>query len=85
MLESESESHSVVSDCSRPYGLYSPWNSLDQNIGVGSLSLLQGIFRIQGSNPGLPHCRQDSLPAEQQGKPLSVRAKIQIQATLQSQ
>ena len=29
-----------------------------QNIGVGSLSLLQGIFPTQGSNPGLPHCRQ---------------------------
>ena len=28
-----------------------------QNTGVGSLSLLQGIFPIQGSNPGLPHCR----------------------------
>ena len=26
--------------------------------GVGSLSLLQGIFPIQGSNPGLLHCRQ---------------------------
>ena len=25
-----------------PHGLYSPWNSLGQNIGVGSLSLLQG-------------------------------------------
>ena len=26
--------------------------------GVGSLSLLQGIFPTQGLNPGLPHCRQ---------------------------
>ena len=33
-----------------------PWNSLGQNTGVGSLSLLQGIFPTQGSNPGLPHC-----------------------------
>jgi len=24
---------------------------------VGSLSLLQGIFSTQGSNPGLLHCR----------------------------
>ena len=38
--------------------LYSPWNSPGQNTGVGSLSLLQGIFPTQGSNPGLPHCRQ---------------------------
>ena len=37
---------------------YSPQNSLGQNTGVGSLSLLQGIFLTQGSNPGLPHCRQ---------------------------
>ena len=34
-----------------------PWNSPGQNTGVGSLSLLQGIFPTQGSNPGLPHCR----------------------------
>ena len=33
-----------------------PWNSLGQNIGVGSLSQLQGIFPTQGSNPGLLHC-----------------------------
>ena len=35
-----------------------PWNSPGQNIVVGSLSLLQGIFPTQGSNPGFPHCRQ---------------------------
>ena len=28
-----------------------------KNTGVGSLSLLQGIFPPQGSNPGLLHCR----------------------------
>ena len=28
------------------------------NTGVGSLSLLQGIFSTQGLKPGLPHCRQ---------------------------
>ena len=33
----------------------SPWNSPGQNTGVGSLSLLQGIFPTQGSNPGLLH------------------------------
>ena len=54
----ESESHSVVSDSLQLHGLYSPWNSPGQNTGVGSLSLFQGIFPIQGSNPGLPHCRQ---------------------------
>ena len=33
-----------------------PWNSPGQNTGVGSLSLLQGIFPTQGLNPGLLHC-----------------------------
>ena len=52
------KSHSVVSDSLWPHGLYSPWNSPDQNTGVGSCSLLQGIFRNQESNPALPNCRQ---------------------------
>ena len=34
-----------------------PCPSPGQNIGGGSLSLLQGIFPTQGSNPILPHCR----------------------------
>ena len=54
----ESESRSVMSDSLWPHGLYSPWNSLGQNTGVGSLSLLQRIFPTQELNPGLLHCRQ---------------------------
>ena len=54
----ESESRSVVSDSLRPHGLYSPWNSLGQHTGVGSFSLLTGIFPTQGSNPYLPHHRR---------------------------
>ena len=50
--------YSVVSDSLQPHGLYSLWNSPGQNTGVGSHSLLQEIFRTQGSNPGLPHCRR---------------------------
>ena len=46
-----------MSDSLQPHGLYSLWNSPGQNTGVGSLSLLQGIFPTQGSNPGLQHCR----------------------------
>ena len=38
--------------------LYSPRNSPGQNTGVGSLSLLLGIFPTTRSNPSLPHCRQ---------------------------
>ena len=41
----------------QPHGPYSPWNSPGQNIGVGSLSLLQGIFPNERLNPNLPHCR----------------------------
>ena len=48
----------VMSNSLRCPGLYSPWNSPGQNTGVGSLSLLQGIFPTQGSNLGLPHWRQ---------------------------
>ena len=48
MILHESKSHSVVSNSLQPHGLYSPWNSPGQNTGVGSLSLLQGIFPTQG-------------------------------------
>ena len=65
----ESKSCSVVSDSLRPHGLYSPWNSLGQNTGVGSLSLLQGIFPTQGSNPGLPHCRRIVYQLTHKGSP----------------
>ena len=47
-----------MSDTLRPHGLYSLWNCLGQNTGVGNLSFLQGIFPTQGSNPGLLHCGQ---------------------------
>ena len=54
---SKSERCSVVSNSLQPHGLFSPWNSPGQNTGAGSLSLLQGIFPTQVSNPGLLHCR----------------------------
>ena len=53
----------------RPHGLYSPWNSPGQNTGVGSLSLLQGIFSTQGLNPGLLHCRQILYQLSHKGSP----------------
>ena len=61
----ESESLSFMYNSLKSHGLYSPWNSPAQNTGVGSLSLLQGIFPTQGLNPDL----LNSLPAEPQGKP----------------
>ena len=65
----ESESRSVVSDCLQAHGLYSPWNSPDQNTGVGSLSLLQVIFPTQGLNPGLPHCGRILYQVSHKGSP----------------
>ena len=55
------------------HGLYSPWISPGQNTRIGSLSLLQGIFPTQGSNPGIQFrylaLQVDSLPALPPGKP----------------
>ena len=56
LCESVSESSSVVADSLPPHGPHCPWNSLGWNTGVGSRSLLQGIFPTQESNPGLVHC-----------------------------
>ena len=51
------------------HGLYGPQSSPGQNTGVGCLSLLQGIFPTQGSNPGLPHCRQFLYLLSHKGSP----------------
>ena len=58
-----------MSDSLQPHELYSPWNSPGRNTGVGSLSLLQGIFPNQGSNPGLPHCGQILYQLSYKGSP----------------
>ena len=51
----------------------SPWivvqGILQANTGVGSLSLLQGIFPTQGSNPGLLHCGQILYQLSHKGSP----------------
>ena len=65
----KSESHSVMSNSLQLHGLYSPQNSPGQNTGVGSLSLLQGIFPTQESDSGVPHCRQILYQLNQQGNP----------------
>ena len=51
------------------YMNYSPWNSPGLDSGVGSLSLLQGIFPTQVSNPGLPHCRWIIYQMSHHGSP----------------
>ena len=72
-LESESESCSVMSNSLQPHGLHSPWNSLGQNTGVGSHSLLQGIFPTHRSNPGLPNCRRILYQLSHKGSPVILR------------
>ena len=52
--DSESESGSVVSNSLRPCGLYRLY-PLGQNAGMGSLSLLQGIFPTQEASRSLLH------------------------------
>ena len=66
---SESESRSVVSDSLWSHGLYSLWNSPGLHTGVGSLSLLQGIFPTQGLNPDLPYCRRIFYQLSHKGNP----------------
>ena len=60
----KSESRSVMSDSLWSHGLYSPWNSLGQNTGVGSLSLFQ-----ETRNPGLLHSRWIFYQLSHQGSP----------------
>ena len=73
-VECESVSCSVVSDSLWPHELWLTrllclWNSPGKNTGVGSHTLLQGIFPTQGSNPGSPHCRQILYHLSHQGIP----------------
>ena len=75
LLRSESGRCSV-SDSLQPHGLFSPWNSPDQNTGVGSLSLLQGFFPTQGLNPGLLHCRQILYQLSYQGSSMCNKTQL---------
>jgi len=74
-------SRSVVSDSLRPHGLQPtrllrPWDFPGKSTGVGCHFLLQGIFPTQGSNPGLPHCRQMLLTSELPGKQLTPQKDV---------
>ena len=79
----ESESCSVVSDSLGPYALYSPWNFPGQNIGLGSLSRLQGIFPIQESNQGHLYCKWILYQLSYQGCPTLVFAGVACDFLLQ--
>ena len=52
----------------QPTRLLCPWDFPGRSTGVGCHFLLQVIFPTQGSNLGLPHCRQTCLPSEPPGK-----------------
>ena len=64
IISSSNVNSSVVSNSLQPHPplsptrLLCPWDFPGKNVGVGSPSLLQGIFPNQGSNPGLLHSRQ---------------------------
>ena len=66
----------VVSDSLRPHRLQPtrllcPWDFPGNSTGVGCHFLLQRIFPTQGSNLGLPHCRQTLYHPSHQGSPIN--------------
>ena len=82
-VESESVSCSVVLESLQLHGLrlLCLWNSPGKNTGVGSHSLLQGIFPTQGLNPDLLYHRWILYPwvtREALGRehPLSLQCEI---------
>ena len=54
-------------DCRRPVSVQG--DSLGKNTGVDCHALLQGIFPLQESNPGLLHCKQILYYLSHQGSP----------------
>ena len=67
-VKNESESRSVMATSLRPHRLYSPWNSLGQNTGVGNLPFLSlGDLPNPGIEPESPELQ--ALPAELLEKP----------------
>ena len=56
-------------DCSPP-GSSVHGDSPGKSTGAGCHAFLQGIFPTQGSNTGLPHCRQILYHLSHQGSPI---------------
>ena len=69
----------------QPARLLCSWNSPGKNTGVGSHSLLHGIFPTQGSNLGLPHCRQILYQLSHQESPISRICDIKVHFISDSQ
>ena len=49
-----------------------PWDFPNKSTGVGCHFFLQRIFLTQGSNPGLPHCRQTLYHLSHKGSSSSI-------------
>ena len=80
----ENISHPVLLSSATPWTvaqLLCPWGFPGKDTGVGSHSLLQGVFLTQESNTGLPHCRQILYCLSHQGSPTF---KIAAAKSLQS-
>ena len=56
-----------------PTRLLCPWDFPGKITGGDGHFLLQGIFPTQGSDPGLPHCRQTLYHLSHQGSPRTMR------------
>ena len=72
---------SVVANSLQPHGLQPtrllcPWYFPDKDTGVGCHFLLQGIFPIQGLNPGLLHCTQILYQLSYKGNPRPVLKEL---------
>ena len=69
-------------NCSPP-GSSAHGDSPGKNAGVGSYSLLQGIFPTQGLNRDLPPLQADSLASEPPGKPTFIMETVNIKLSNQ--
>ena len=58
--------------------LLHPWDFPGKSTGVGCHFLLQGIFPTQGSNPGLPYCRQTLYRLNHQGSHYLLLNKMRL-------
>ena len=60
-------------------GFFTSWATREvKNTGMGSLSLLQGIFLMQESNRGLLHCRWILYQLSHQGKPMNSWKQMEV-------
>ena len=55
------------------------WDFSGNSTGVDCHFLLQGIIPAQGSNPGLPHCRQTLYSLSHQGSQYSHKGRLNLQ------